>query len=380
MSSKQTPEPSTRALIDPGAFRHNLNSVRAYVGNGVKILAVVKANAYGHGAVELAKEAIGWGVDYLGVARVHEGIELRNVGIKATMLVFESAPSEHNAPAIQNGLELTLVSKASAEEVDRTARKLGVRAKVHVKVDTGMGRLGIPFAVSVDVIEQIARLQGLDVAGIYSHFATSEDRDQAFARTQLQRFNGIVATLAGRGVRFALRHMANSGAIITLPESHMDMVRPGIMLYGYPPGSAMQERHPVRPVLSLVSRVSFIKTSEAGTSISYGRRYFTRATTRIATVPIGYADGYPRSLTNRAFAIIRGRRYPVVGTVCMDHIMVDVGMESAVEEGDVVTLIGREGAECISAWDIANAIGTIPYEVTCLVTRRVPLIYAGGGN
>jgi alanine racemase len=380
MSSKQTPEPSTRALIDTDAFRHNLNSVRAYVGQGVKILAVVKANAYGHGAVELAREAVDWGVDYLGVARVHEGIELRNGGIRSNILLFESAPSEHNAPAIQNGLELTLASRASAEEVDRAARNLGVRAKVHVKVDTGMGRLGMPFATSVDAIEQIAGLEGLDVVGIYSHFATSEDRDQAFARTQLERFNGIVATLAGRGVSFALRHMANSGAIMTLPGSYMDMVRPGIMLYGYPPGSAMSERYPVRPVLSLVSRVSFIKTSEAGTSISYGRRYFTSATTRIATVPIGYADGYPRSLTNRASAIIRGKRYPVVGTICMDHIMIDVGLESGLEEGDLVTLIGREGAESISAWDIASTIGTIPYEVTCLVTKRVPRIYAGVGN
>jgi alanine racemase len=375
MIAEHTPEPSTRALIDTGAFRHNLNAVRSYVGSGPRILAVVKANAYGHGALEMAREAAGWGADYLGVARVHEGVELRLGGLKGKILVFESAPAEHYPPAIAHGLELTVVSLSSARAIDQAARRTGTLANVHVKIDTGMGRLGLPHVGAVEAIKEMKTLAGLSLTGIYSHFATSEDPDQTYARMQLDRFNGVVAVLADMGVGFTLRHMANSGAIMTLPESHLDMVRPGIMLYGYPPGLGMQERHPVRPVMSLVSRIAFIKHVEPGMSISYGRRYVAQSSTRIATVPIGYADGYPRLLTNRASAIIKAKRYPVVGTVCMDHIMVDIGADEIAHEGDPVILIGKEGTESITAWDIAQTIGTIPYEVTCLVTRRVPRLY-----
>jgi alanine racemase len=304
-------------------------------------------------------------------------VELRDAGLTARILVFESVPGEQYEEVLKSGLEATIVSLSSASSLDQVARRMGTVARVHVKVDTGMGRLGIALDGAVETIARITSLRGLDVIGICSHFATSEDADQSYARFQLEQFKSVVAQLAGRGVRFAIRHMANSGAIMAIPDSHFDMVRPGIMLYGYPPGEGMIERYPVRPVMSLVSRVAFVKTVEPGASISYGRRFIAPTRSRIATVPIGYADGYSRLLTNRASALIRGVRFPVVGTICMDHVMIDLGEDRSVGEGDRVVLMGEDGSERITAWDLARTIGSIPYETTCLVTARVPRVYLG---
>jgi len=243
---------------------------------------------------------------------------------------------------------------------------------VHVKVDTGMGRLGLHTSVAGREIETIARLPGIEVAGIYSHFATSEDPDQTFARRQLELFMRVLEDLHRRGVEPPLRHMANSGAILQLPGSHFEMVRPGLMLYGYTPRPDVTQRTVLFPVMSLVSRVAFLKRVEAGTSISYGRRYVTSGETCIATIPVGYGDGYSRLLTGKGDVLIRGKRYPIAGTICMDQLMVDLGSETDVREGDPVTLLGQEGAESIWGWELARKIGTIPYEITCLVTSRVP--------
>jgi alanine racemase len=367
--------PTTRAVIDLEAFRSNLDAVRSYIGSQVKVLAVVKADAYGHGALRIATEAIRRGVDYLGVARIHEGLELRMEGITDPILVFGVAPADQLETAVRQGLELTVVSLKGASLIDEAAARLGKRAMIHVKVDTGMGRLGFSVPEAISAIERMSRMKGVTLAGLYSHFATSEDRDQSFARGQVDRFREIIASLAARGISIPLKHMANSGAIIALPDAHFDMVRPGIMLYGYPPGRDMDQRFPVRPVMSLVSQITFLKTVDAGTSISYGRKYFTAQRTAVATVPIGYADGYARLLTGRAEALVRGRRYPVVGTICMDAVMLDLGPNTDVAEGDVVTFIGEDGVERITAWDIAARIGSIPYEVTCLITKRVQRLY-----
>jgi alanine racemase len=336
-------------------------------------MAVVKANAYGHGAVELARVVLANGADHLAVARVDEGFELRKAGIDAPLLVFELVPKDMYEKALQAGLQLTLSTTEGAAALNEVAGKLRVKAGVHLKVDTGMTRLGLDYRVAAAQMETILRLRWLDVRGVYSHFATAEDPDQTFALLQLERFNLVLDELNRRGLGIPLRHMAGSSAIMALPGSHFDMVRPGIMLYGYPPRRGMDARHPLKPVMSLVSAVSLVKNVAADTSVSYSRRYFTRRETRIATVPIGYADGYSRLLTGKSSLMIRGKRYPVVGTVCMDHIMADVGMDD-VHEGDNVTLIGRDGEERITAWDLAALIGTIPYEVLCLVTDRVPRV------
>jgi alanine racemase len=338
-------------------------------------MAVVKANAYGHGMLRIAQESLRWGVDYLAVARYHEGIRLRESGIKAPVLVFELVPDESITEAIERDLELTVVSMAGLRLMQQCSVQLKRQVTVHVKVDTGMGRLGVNTADAARLIEAGARLRGINLKGVYSHFATSEDADQTFAREQVMRFVDVLNELERRRVQIPLRHMANSGAIISLKDACFDMVRPGIMLYGYAPRKGMPESYPVQPVMSLKSHAAFVKDVPPGISVSYGRRYFTKAETRIVTVPIGYADGYFRLLTDRAKAIINGVRYPVVGTVCMDQIMLDVGLPADIREGDTVTLLGTDGGESITAWDIGEAIGTIPYEVTCLVTDRVPRVY-----
>lgn len=280
------------------------------MGPDVKVMAVVKANGYGHGSVRMSQEAIRCGVEYLAVARYHEGIELREAGIRHAMAVFEVVEEEHILPSIEHDLELTAVSLSGAVAVSREAQRSGRIARLHVKIDTGMGRLGVLPPEAADVVEQIARLRSIRVVGVYSHFASSEDVDQSFAKLQLSRFQDLLLELDRRKIEIPLRHMANSGAIISLADAHLDLVRPGIMLYGYPPRNNMPEGFPVRPVLSLKSKVAQLKTVDAKTSISYGRKYFTRRETDIATVPVGYADGYSRILTNNSEALIRGRRFP----------------------------------------------------------------------
>ena len=364
----------TQALISVPAFRHNLDVVREMSGRDKKIMAVVKANAYGHGVRELASEAVSWGVEYLGVARVDEGMEIRRMGIKKPILVFEIAAERQIASALTEGLDLTVAKVDAAKKISEVADTLGTPARIQVKVDTGMGRLGMADRDAVSFIEKIARLPRIDLTGIYSHFATAEEPDQTYAKAQLDRFKKVLEALERVKVEIPLKHMANSGAIAALPESHFDMVRPGIMLYGFMPRRGMPAERRLKPVMRLRSRISFLKTVDPGTSISYGRRYSAPERTRIATIPIGYADGYARNLSNISSVLIRGKRYPVVGTVCMDHLMVNVGIEGEVNENDDVTLIGTDGNETISAWDIADLLGTIAYEITCAINTRVPRV------
>jgi alanine racemase len=367
--------PSTQALISLPSFHHNLDVVRNYIGPRPAIMAVVKANAYGHGVEVLAHEALHAGASMLGVARVQEAIELRRAGIDVPILVFELPPADQIGTALFHQLTLTVSTPEGAAQVSATAERIRQRAVVHAKVDTGMTRLGFHYQDAAPLLAAVAKLPGISLEGVYSHFATSDEEDLIFARTQLDRFLVVVEELKRLGVNVAIRHMANSGAIIALPESHLDMVRPGIMLYGYAPRPGMVQKYPLQPVMSLVSRIALVKTVAAGVAVSYGRRYYTPGTTRIATVPIGYADGYSRLLTNKATALINGIRYPVVGTICMDQLMVDLGPEGGGSEGDRVVLIGSSGKESINADDIAALLGTISYEVTCLITKRVPRVF-----
>ena len=366
---------STRAVISLGAFRHNIGCVRSYCGKGTGIMAVVKANAYGHGMIELSREAVRAGVDCLAVARVSEALDIRMNGITHPLLVFEVPPPSLIDAAIAEGIMLSVSSAQGAAAISAVASQRGENAEVHVKVDTGMGRLGFPDHTAPEEIGSLIRLPRLKLAGVYSHFATSEDQDATFARAQIARFNEVIERLRSLGIEIPLRHMANSGAVISLPDARFDMVRPGIMLYGYPPSPLMAERHPVRPVMSLLSKISMLRRIGRGTSISYGRRFVAPGSTIIATVPAGYGDGYTRLLTGRAFALIRGNVCPVVGTICMDHLMIDVGAAPDCQAGDDVTLIGTDEGHSITAWDIAKTLGTIPYEVTCFISDRVPRIF-----
>jgi alanine racemase len=375
--SSPPPAGTTHARISLDAFRRNLGCVRSYCGKSTKIMAVVKANAYGHGMIEISREAVRGGADFLAVARVTEALEIRKAGILHPLLVFEIPPDGLIDAALAEGIALSVSTADGAASISRIASKRRAGASVHVKVDTGMGRLGFPHEAAPAHIASFLRLPHIELAGVYSHFATSEDPDTSFAASQIARFHDVLDGLRRLGIEVPLRHMANSGAVIALPGSHFDMVRPGIMLYGYPPSRTMMQSHPVTPVLSLVSHISLLRAVAEGTSISYGRRYFTAGTTTIATVPIGYADGYTRLLSGRASAIIRGRLFPVVGTICMDHLMIDVGRDPECEAGDEVTFIGADGGVSVTAWDIAATLGTIPYEVTCLVSARVPRVFIG---
>jgi alanine racemase len=373
--SDAEPQHPTQARIHLGAFVHNLGCVRSYCGPNVRIMAVVKANAYGHGVVECSRAARAAGASCFGVARVGEALEIRGAGIGGPVLVFEVAPTLQIPRAIEQDIDLTISSVSDAREISAAASRQGRNVAVHVKVDTGMGRLGFPASGHAKDIISALRLPRLTLAGVYSHFATAEDEDPAYARAQLSRFLGIVEVLRHEGIEVPIRHIANSGAIISLPESHLEMVRPGIMLYGYPPALGMKQTFPLRPVMSVVSSVSFVKTVDPGASISYGRTYVARTRTTIATIPIGYGDGYPRSLSGRGSVLIRGRRCPVAGMVCMDHIMIDAGQKGDCSPGDEVTIIGEDGTQTITAWDIAREQGTIPYEVTCAISARVPRLF-----
>lgn len=366
----------TRAEIDLRALRSNYEGVRRRVGPGVRIMGIVKANAYGHGIVDVSRALVRFGIDYLGVGFAEEGIALRKAGIACPVLVLGGVLGRQISDFLQHRLDITVSSIEIARQIAEEVRRAGggPAADVHLKIDTGMERIGVRAENAPRFIEEVSRLPGIAVKGLYSHFATADEADKSFALEQLRKFNGVVAAATRAGHRIPYVHIANSGAILDLPGSYHTMVRPGIMLYGVYPSHETGRSVPLRPVLSLRSNVVFIKEVPAGTSVSYGRRYVTPRATRIATVPVGYGDGYPRRLGNAAHVLIRGRRWPVVGTVCMDQLMVDVGPDAPIHVGDDVTLIGPDDGSQIGAWDLADAVGTIPYELLTGIAARVPRI------
>lgn len=363
----------TRAEINLSAFEFNFNQVRKLVGGRTKIMAVVKANAYGHGAVEISKIAVSLGADYLAVAIPEEGIELRENGVDVSILVF--------GPPFESQIELffkydlipTITTFECAEKFNSFAGKFGRKIKCHIKVDTGMGRVGINYKNAVEFVKKLFYdFKNLNIEGIYTHFATSDEKDKSFAYLQFERFLEVVREIESSGIRIPLKHCANSGAILDMPETYLDMVRPGVMLYGYYPSLEILNKIELKPVMALKSKISFLKEIEPGASVSYGRRFIATEKTKIATISIGYADGYSRLLTNLGKVEINDRIFPVIGTVTMDQIMVDVGLDAEVKVGDDVILFGSKN---LTAWDVAKWLWTIPYEICCNVSARVPRVY-----
>jgi alanine racemase len=357
-------------LIDLEALSHNYGEVTSRIA-GRKVLAVVKAQAYGHGAVAVSRRLVELGVDMLGVALVEEGLELRSAGIDKPVLVMGPVRPEQAVSIIKAGLTPVVFTKQMAEALSRAAA--GKRVPVHVKVDTGMGRIGLPPEDALAFIREFAAMPGLAVEGLMTHFADADLKDKQFASAQLDSFEMLVRSLDEAGISVPLRHAANSAAVLEYDRALLTMVRPGLMLYGYDP---LERRggFDLRPVLSLVTRIAYLKKVPAGVPISYGRTFVTKRESLIATVPIGYADGYSRGLSNRGEALVRGRRVPVAGRVCMDMIMLDVTDVPSVAEGDEVALIGCQGQERITADDLAGWTGTIAYEVLCGIGARVPRI------
>ncbi len=364
----------TVARIELDALTHNfLQAIRR--AEGRKILAVVKAQAYGHGAVRVSKHFLELGADMLGVALVEEGRGLREAGIDAPILVMGAVVPEQAEAIVALKLIPAVFSLTTARALSGAARKLRMKVPVHVKIDTGMGRIGIAPEAAPDFVSGLRSLEGITLQGLMTHFADADLRDKEFASKQMSRFETLLKALDAKGIDIPLRHTANSAALLDYKRALFTMVRPGLMLYGYSPLEERSRETDLRPALSLVTRIAFLKKVPAGIPISYGRTFVTGRESLIATVPIGYADGYSRGLSNKGGALVRGVRVPIAGRVCMDMCMLDVTGVPDVSEGDEVVLVGKLGHERITADDIAEKTGTIAYEVLCGISNRVPRVY-----
>ena len=371
----------TWAEIDLDALAHNYHQARARTGPGVKYLGVVKADAYGHGAIQVSRKLEALGADYLAVSSLDEAEELRRAGIRAPILILGHTPPAMVPQLIEYRITQAVSAKAKAEEYSAAAVRCGGTLKVHIKVDTGMSRLGFlvrgdHFDTGVAAIAESCALPGLEAEGIFTHFAVSDEDDadsEAYTREQFGVFTRVLDALAARGRTFAIRHCANSGALARYPEMYLDMVRPGIALYGV---GADAERLGLEPVMALKSSVSTIKTFDPGTDISYGRTFRTAGRTRVGVLPIGYADGFFRGLSNRMSVVTDAGAAPLRGRICMDMSMVDLTDLPAVKVGDEVEIFGRR--QKVDA--LAAILNTIPYELTCAVSKRVPRVYLEDGK
>lgn len=363
---------ATTATTDLGAIRQNLAAVRARVGDR-QVLAAVKANAYGHGAVEVSAmiEATG-AADWLGVATVPEALELRDAGVTLPILKLSHALDDAEAEAcVAADVDLTVVDADGIDRVARVARRLGCTPSVHLKVDTGMRRIGCEPAEAPE-LAATADAAGLHLRGLFSHLPVSDtEAGREFTARQVTRFARVADAVAARRGRVELVHLANSGAVLAHPDAWFDMVRPGIILYGSLPDPASPRSVPLVPALRWTTRVSFVKTVSAGEGVGYGLTWTTPRDTTVATLPVGYGDGWSRLLGNRGRVLVDGVAYPVVGRICMDQAMIDVGPDARVRAGDEAVLVGRSGDGAITVQEVADLMGTIPYEVTCLIAPRV---------
>jgi alanine racemase len=363
--------------IDLSKIQANVRSVRQRVGDQVQIMAVVKAEAYGHGAISVARAARDAGATWFGVALPEEGIELREAGIREPILVLGVLQPEQASAMVAHDLTSAICQWPSLEALSREAVRQNRIAKFHLKIDTGMGRVGVMPTEAVDFLRRANTLPGVQAEGVFSHFATADAYDLAYAREQLSRFQKTLASLDQAGFHLPVRHLANSAGIINLPEAWFDMVRLGISLYGlYPSDEVPREKLPLWPAFSLKTRIAQIKRVPPGTGISYGQIYHTASESNIATIPIGYADGWSRMLSGKVSALVHGRRFPIVGRICMDQCMIDLGDEPA-EVGDEVVLIGKQGSAVITIDEVAASLGTINYELVCMISDRVPRVYVG---
>lgn len=367
-----------QAEINLAAIARNIQQIRSLLQPGTRIMGVVKANAYGHGAVPVSRVLLQNGASMLAVARAGEAVLLRQAGITVPILVLGYTPGEMFNELLEYGLTQTVFSLDYARLLDEAAARAGKKLTVHIKVDTGMGRLGFWHAredALRDVLA-IARLPHLEVEGIYTHFAAADSADKTYTEQQIQAFQEFLHRLRKQGLQVALRHCANSAGIIDHPEAHLDMVRPGIIIYGlYPSVEVKRDRLRLEPAMTFKTRIAQVKEVEAGFSVSYGCTYTTSGNTIIATLPVGYADGYSRLLSSRGQVLVRGRRAGIIGRVCMDQCMIDVGHLPGVQPGEEVVLFGRQGQAWLPVEEWAGWIGTINYEAVCMVSARVPRVY-----
>jgi alanine racemase len=377
------------AEVDLEAIAHNVRELRRITDPGADLMAVVKANAYGHGAVEVTRKALENGADSLGVARIEEGIELRKAGVKESILIFGYTPPALAHKLIAFDLTQTVWSYTTAQALSDIAVSSNKQIKVHLKVDTGMGRLGLLpdcrrppvteqnlMGNAICEVESISSLAGLELEGVYTHFASADSSDKTYAGKQFEIFVDFLNELRRAGINPPLCHAANSAAIIDMPETHLDMVRAGIAIYGlYPSDEVNKRRIVLKPAMTLKSKIVHLKKVPPGFKVSYGSTYKTQRPTTIASIPVGYADGFNRLLSSRGHMLVRGRRAPIVGRVCMDQTMLDVGHIPDVNLEDEVVIFGKQKDGSITVDEIAASLNTINYEIVSALTARIPIIY-----
>ena len=363
------------------AVKNNVKNIRGLLKDGTRLLAVIKADPYGHGAVEVAKSLLfDGGADYFGVATYGEAEQLRRAGINTPVLILGAVFGDEYAELVKDNITLTVFDFDTAKKLSDTAKKLGKTAKIHIKIDTGMARIGfLPSEDAVEEIIKISKLDGIEIEGMFSHFAKADEADKMPTRVQFEKFMFIKNELLKRGIKIPICHICNSAGIIDFPEYHLDMVRSGIITYGYYPSDFVnKDALKLESAMSFKSRVVHIKTVEAGTSVSYGGTFTAKEKMKIATVSAGYADGYNRLLSNKADVIINGERCRVLGRVCMDQLMVDATHLKNINLGDEVILFGKSGNNTVTVEETAEIIGTINYEVLCSLSKRVPGVYIHG--
>ncbi len=361
--------------VDLENIKFNLNQVKKNIPEDTKIMAVVKADAYGHGVIPVAKAALEGGADRLAVALPEEGKELRENDFKLPIQILGEVLPNQIPILVENDLIPTISKLDTVQKLNELAEKKDIIKKVHVKIDTGMGRIGVFPDDAINFIKKVDSYDNIDIEGIMTHFAKADEEDKSYTYKQWERFQSVIDKLKEIDIKIPIKQAANSATIIDLPEFSLNMVRPGIMMYGLRPSHEVDESFKLKPALSWKAKIVYLKEVPSGTGISYGTTYVTKRKAKIATIPMGYADGFSRLLSNKGEVLINGKRAPIRGRVCMDQFMVDVTDIDNVNIGDELVLIGKQGNDELTATEMADLIGTINYEITCDITKRVPRVY-----
>lgn len=370
------------AEIDLDAIAYNMKNIKN-LAKDKEVIAVVKADCYGHGALDVAPTLLENGASRLAVAVLTEGIELRNDNIKAPIMILGYTPSYLNEELIKYDLEQTVYDLDYAKELSKTALSLNKKAKIHIAIDTGMGRIGfLPTEKAIYDICKICSLEGLEVIGIFTHFSTSDEKDKEYTNEQFEKFTDLLKKLSDLNIEIPIKHVSNSGAIMDMPETYLDAVRAGIILYGYYPSNEVKKENlSLKPALTLKATITRVQEMDAGMSISYGRTFKTERRSLIATIPIGYADGYSRLLAKNAKVIINGQFASIVGRICMDQCMIDItDINGDIKVGDEVIVLGEQDGLRFNADDFAEIMGTINYEILCMLKYRIPRVYVKNGK
>ncbi|AJH01156.1 alanine racemase [Clostridium beijerinckii] len=370
------------AEIDLDAIAYNMKNIKN-LAKDKEVIAVVKADCYGHGALDVVPTLLENGASRLAVAVLTEGIELRNDNIKAPIMILGYTPSYLNEELIKYDLEQTVYDLDYAKELSKTALSLNKKAKIHIAIDTGMGRIGfLPTEKAIDDICKICSLDGLEVIGIFTHFSTSDEKDKEYTNEQFEKFTDLLKKLSNLNIEIPIKHVSNSGAIMDMPETYLDAVRAGIILYGYYPSNEVKKENlSLKPALTLKATITRVQEMDAGMSISYGRTFKTERRSLIATIPIGYADGYSRLLAKNAKVIINGQFAPIVGRICMDQCMIDItDINGDIKVGDEVIILGEQNGLRFNADNFAEIMGTINYEILCMLKYRIPRVYVKNGK